>query len=199
MVTLVVGIGCSGTSCVAGVAHKLGVPMHLPGHSNVHPMTGAGLYEDECFYGLFAQQPTPSRIERAKKLIAQHERDVWGLKNTKLGAALPWFLPLVGEARVIAVHRTLVACAMGRAEGKCAIPFGKTYAWGDACEWAVNAKSAMLAGVSRAAERGVAVHHVSFEHLIARPEREVVRIADFLVLDATDEALAHVRPELKHN
>jgi len=78
------------------------------------------------------------------------------------------------------------------------VPIGKRYSWADASRWAVRAKLEMLEGVATAEDRGVDVYHVSFEHLIAEPEKYVDIIATWLGLDVTEEALAHVRPGLKH-
>lgn len=195
---LIVGQGCGGTSAVAGVVHKLGVPMFAPGHSYDHPATGAGLYEDECLYGLFHNM-TPNAVEAIKEVITTHRREWYGFKNTLLGQALPWVVPLFEDTvYVVAVYRTLMSCARGRAAGRCGLMMGKTYSMDEAVEWAIEAQMGLLRGIQTVQNWGVPVHHLSFEHLISDPESNIQGIADFLQLPVTDEALAHVKPKLVH-
>jgi len=198
---LVCGQGCGGTSAVAGVVHKLGYPMYLPGHSGKHPDTDAGLYEDACLYGALYRM-TPETLERVRDVIRTHRRERYGFKNTLLGQALPWVVPLVREAgddvKVVCVHRTLMSCARGRAEGRCCVPFGRTYPLDEAVQWAMEAKVSLLRGVMTVAEWSVPTYHLSFEHLLEDSEAEVKRLAAFLGADVTDDALEHVRPGLAH-
>jgi len=195
---LVTGIGCGGTSATAGVVHKLGFPMHLPGHSGKHPMSGAELYEDRCLYGAFYDM-TPDSMAHVKEVIRTHRKERYGFKNTMLGQALPWVVPLFDDdVTVIAVHRSLVSSVRGRMAGRCCVPFGKTYTREEAERWAVDAKTAFLKGVRTVRDWGVPVYHMSFEHLLADTEEEVERLAGFLGVPVTQEALVHCEPELVH-
>lgn len=198
----VTGIGCGGTSAWAGIAHKLGCQMYLPGHSNKHPMSGAGLYEDKCLYGQLYHM-TPETLAHVRQVLHTHRQpSIYGFKNTLLGAALPWVIPLVqeqgDEPYVVAVHRTLVASVEGRMAGRCCVPFGKQYSREEAERWAMDAKAAMLQGVKTVQAWGVPTLHVSFEHLLTDPQTNVARLAEFLDVDVTEEALAHVQPRLVH-
>lgn len=198
---LVTGIGCGGTSAVAGVIHKMGCPMYVEGHSHDHPDSGAGLYEDECLYGQLYQM-TPETIAAVRQVIQTHRRDPYGFKNTLLGRALPWVVPLVQDARdeprVVVVHRTLVSSIEGRMAGRCCVPFGRQYSREEAGQWAVDEKIALLQSVRTVEAWGVPTLHLSFEHLLADPATQIERLAAFLGLEATEEALAHVKPKLVH-
>jgi len=201
-VCLCAGIGCSGTSAVAGIIHKLGCPMYLPGHSNTHPMSGAGLYEDKCLYGQLYHM-TPETLAHMRQVLHTHRRPAaYGFKNTLLGQALPWVVPLAqeqgDEPYVVVVHRTLVASIAGRMAGRCCVPFGKQYGREEAERWALDAKMAMLQGVKTVQAWGVPTLHLSFEHLLANPQAGVTQLAEFLGLAVTQEALGHVEPGLVH-
>lgn len=195
---LVTGLGCGGTSAVAGVVHKLGFPMYLEGHSADHPDSGAGLYEDRCLYGVL-QRMTPEAMEHVKEVFRTHRRERYGFKNTLLGKALPWVIPLVPDTpHVVAVHRTLVSSIEGRMAGRCCVPFGKTYTREEAERWAVQAKIEYLKGVQAVESWGVTTHHVSFEHLLSSPAAEIGRLAEWLGVEVTSEALEHIQPKLTH-
>lgn len=198
---LCVGQGCGGTSSAAGVVHKLGFPMYLEGHSGKHPEWDADLYEDKCLYGVFYRM-TPDGVEHVRKVVRTHRRERYGFKNTMLGQALPWVVPIVrefdDEVKVVSVHRTLVSCVEGRMAGRCCVPFGKQYSREEAEAWALEARVSLLKGLQTVKDWSVPVLHVSYEHLLSQPEVEVGRVATFLGVDVTGEAVAHVRPDMAH-
>jgi len=146
---------------------------------------------------------TPESLSHVWTVLGTHRREKYGFKNTLLGQALPWVVPLIrqigDEVSVVAVHRTLLSCAYGRAAGRCGVPFGKTFPLEEAIQWAIEAKMSLLRGVLTVQNWGIPVHHLSFEHLLDDPEAEIGKIAEFLGVDVTEEALAQVKPELVHS
>jgi hypothetical protein len=196
---LVCGIGCSGTSAVAGVLHKAGCPMHLPGHSSRRP-EGVGYFEDRCFYGAFRGPPDHD----VRNLFAAHQQPpLWGLKNTLLAKSLHWVIPMLADigvdSRIVAVHRELTASIQGRVMGKC--PPGQAYLRRDAEDWAIQAQITYMAGLQSV---NVPIHHVGFAALVKDPAGQVERLLEFAFFATgltpdREKAISHVRPELKHS
>lgn len=180
---LVLGIGGSGTSSVAGALHEMGCPMGHEGHLGKHP-AGFSLYEDHEFYGAFRQKGVNPELHA---LILSHQRDpIWGWKNTLTWKALPWVFvwlrDLGNEPRVVAVHRTLTASIRAREQGRC--PPGQYYPRAEAEVWAVRAMRGYYEALDTAMQgsvgvAGCPVHHVGYEDLTADPTGEVERLAGF--------------------
>lgn len=192
---VVTGIGCSGTSAVAGALHKMGCPMGHEGHLGRHP-AGFGLYEDAEFYGAFSTKDEGRRMELGRLLLRHAREPVWGIKNTLAWKALDWlpewFEALNWELCVVAVHRAVLDSMRGRCEGRC--PPGAFYSQVEAERWMLQA----LHGYTGALLAIQApTYHVQYEELIAHPERIVGSLASFVFhkLDATpdvDAGIAHI-------
>jgi len=181
---LVLGIGGSGTSSVAGALHKAGCPMGHEAHLGQHP-GGFALYEDREWYGVFQEQGISPRLY---DLILSHQRDpVWGWKNTLTIKAVPWVLDWLrkwgNEPRIVAVHRTLTASIRARRDGRC--PPGRFYSQAEAERWAIQAMRLYheaLDAVQRETVPGIPgcpVYHVGYEDLLADPAGEVERLVAF--------------------
>lgn len=207
----VVSIGCSGSSAVAGMLHELGCPMGHETHLQVHP-GGFPLFEDFEFYGVFAKaQPTLPWRNRLRQLFEAHRQEpVWGWKNTLTVSCLPWIIPILeglgDEVRVVAVHRTLAACAKGRAAGRC--PPGVKYSEEEAWCWAVEASRVMYEALSTVQRCELApILHLGFEDVVAHPQEAAQKLRSFVFAGsgwwpdagAFEAAAAHVRLSLKHN
>jgi len=189
-VMLVTGIGASGTSCVAGCLHKMGVSMGL--HLSTHP-AGFDLYEDTCLHGIFGL-PEPKQRMALRRYALTHFRSdgPFGAKNTLLWKSFPWSLNMLRdmghEPRVVVSHRTFERSVRGRMEGRC--PPGRFYDRDEATAWAVEAYLGLLSSLYGIQDP---VLHVSYETLLEDPAGEVGRLAAFAGVDVTDEAIAHVR------
>ena len=92
---LVIGAARSGTSCVAGVLHTLGVRMGIEEHLiGPHPeFNPKGHFEDVCFHDFLAQVlanehrggATGAQWTEMQRLLAEHQQGpVWGLKDASL-------------------------------------------------------------------------------------------------------------------
>lgn len=174
---LVLGIGCSGTSATAGVIHKLGVPMGLPGHLQKHP-AGFDLFEDRCFYGQTCKDPT-----LFEKTWREHRREpIFGIKNTILGLQLEWILPIIknlgDEPRAVVVHRQALASMEGRAVGKC--PPGETFSQKKAIRWWLQATEKLT---GQLLSTDVMAMHIQFEGLLKDPCYYTRKIAEFVFED----------------
>ena len=177
---LVCGIGASGTSCVAGALHAMGVPMGHEAHMGQHP-AGFGLFEDAEFYGAF-QRNNGREIQR---LMLRHARaPVWGLKNTLAYKAFDWVpvwaIKQTWDLRIVAVHRAAMASAKGREEGRC--PPGVFYSREDAQNWAMQALNEYTAALLDLPFI-TPVHHVQYEWLVEDAERELAPLARFALAD----------------
>lgn len=189
---LVLGIGASGTSAVAGALHKMGCPMGLDGH-----LDAGEHYEDVCFYGAF-----DASLSYLKRLIEIHtQAPIWGWKNTLTIKAIPELYPLLEGPRVVAVHRMLTASVRGRRDGRC--PPGVHYSQGQAERWAVEAMNEYTRALGATYKAGVPLLHVGFEDLLEVPERVIVKVADFAFEERPSEeliqkAIDHIEPGRIH-
>lgn len=190
---LVCGIGCSGTSAVAGALHAMGCPMGHEAHMGTHP-AGFALYEDAEFYGIF-QRGNEGAIRR---VILRHAREpIFGWKNTLTWKALDWlpeFFDLLNwEMRIVACHRAALESARGREYGRC--PPGVTFTREDAEYWmlkALNEYSGALLEVLN--YHPVPLYHIQYERLIRDPTVEVQALAAFAFddLDVTTDLEAGI-------
>jgi hypothetical protein len=191
---LVVGIGASGTSMVAGCLHKMGVVMGHEAHLGLHP-AGFSLYEDAEFYGRFH---TRLHDDVYLDLIRRHQRPLWGWKNTLTAKAFPWIVDLLArsgnETRVVAVHRELAYSIEGRINGKC--PPGKYYTRQEATAWALEAYRVLIAGLQSV---DVPKLHLGYQQMRGDPAWHVDWLAQFAYeglgkLPDLTAAVENVRP-----
>lgn len=186
---IVTGIGGSGTSCVSGALHLMGVSMGK--HFRMHP-AGFPLYEDTCLYGAFGG--TPSQMKRAiiQYAITHATDGHWGFKNTLAWKSFPWIVDLMRDlgygTKVVVSHRTLMDSVKARKEGRC--PPGRYYTEEEAIAWALEATAGMVAGIR---QLECPVHHLSYEHLLHMPHVVLSALADFVGVRLTDEAVESIR------
>lgn len=206
---IVLGVGCSGTSAVAGVLHHLGCPMGLAGHLVMRP-EGVSYFEDKCFYGQFHEASDNAFYRARFRLLWKRHRiePIWGWKNTLTAKAMPWLLDVIEDLGdrpyCVAVHRSFYSSVRGRAQGKC--PQGELHTRQQAEVWGVEAMHDYWDALYAIQARGSRLHHVSFEDLIKRPGEEVERLAQFAftglegpTYDQVRAAVEHVDPSLVRN
>lgn len=184
---MVIGIGCSGTSAVAGVVHKLGCPMGKPAHMGTHPVTGFPLWEDKCTYGLFTN-PRPYAaddwMDKFRHFVTMHQKKpIWGWKNTMTINALPWLINVLrtmgNEPRIVAVHRMLTKSITGRMNGKC--PPGVEHGLRDAMIWGQRAASQYYGVLATITELELcSVFHCDYEVVLSQPKETVNHLAEFV-------------------
>lgn len=168
---MVLGVGRSGTSAVAGALHKLGVNMGdsfvITDHTNPH-----GTFEDEEVFNLTRQiLKGDARPDDYRPLVsARDEKALWGLKDPALAHVAHYIWPLAAsDMRVIVVRRPRPHCVNS---------FMRAYMSGryKAEEWYDQTSAALAA---RLMEFAGPVLHVDFDVLRADREPQVRRLMHF--------------------
>lgn len=182
---LVVGIGCSGTSALAGVVHKLGCPMGRHGHLTYHSVSNHPLFEDRCTYGLFTNpRPYGDWVDAFHDFIIKHQRrPLWGFKNTMTINALPWAINHLrafgDDVCIVASHRRIDKSIDGRKKGKC--PPGVYYDLPAATLWGLRATADYYSALATIEEAGIApIYNVQYEELMDDTAEQVQNVAEFL-------------------
>ncbi len=116
---LVLGVPRSGTSCVAGILHHLGVSMTAPdcigGATDANPK---GFFSDTEFeffcnkkYGTYfpvtAEPLTEDEREYLSDMIRARKAPLWGVKEWRISLFLDEFIELAGDVKVIRTSRPL--------------------------------------------------------------------------------------------
>lgn len=118
---LVLGVPRSGTSCVAGILHHLGVPMYAPDYGDggvTHPANPKGFFADTEFqafcyekYGtFFPTRPkalTVAERQELGRLIESRKKPLWGVKEWRIALFLDDFIELAGDVKIIRTVRPL--------------------------------------------------------------------------------------------
>lgn len=213
---LVMGRGRSGTSCVAGVLHNMGVNMgERLKEANVN--NSMGFFEDldflEFHMDLIDEQWENPKIEMSPEQMAKYqqlisikqEQPLWGVKDPLLCFMFPTFEGLCESAiKVIDVHRPIEQSAQSIVSrshrwreviddvGECPI-----ISMDEAmliCKRYDEAKDESLKHVS-----AETLYHVDFDQLTKNPKEHVEKIRLFLNLDVSiEKAVEFVSPPLKH-
>jgi len=201
----VVGMHRSGTSMVAGILAHLGIPMG-------HNLTAAdwsnpyGHYEDKQFTAInrdglraaggdWRHPPLPWAISgagmasRAREYIARREEDIgkdayWGAKDPRMALTLHVWLPLLGGARWIIVRRPLNEICASLAKRN-QMPES------EAIELWAHYIAAISLGLIDESEADVCVAH--YKEITGEPRQGVERLAEWLGVPCTEEAIQHVR------
>jgi hypothetical protein len=207
----VLGLHRSGSSCLAGVLHKLGVHMgdRLVGHEKSGGFEAAGLAYlcERAFPFPTTELKIPE--DELKSRLEQHVRHVRnsafergkpfaGGKYPHLCVMGPLLREICGmELRVIHINRPLQA-SIKSLQARSATCTGWLHttpsAAAKAQRWLWTRKTQFLKETNHLT--------VEYSDLISRPEREIQRITDYLCFKPTSQevrnAISHVRPELCH-
>lgn len=188
----VIVLGCyrSGTSAVAGVLHYLGVPMGKD-FDEPSPNNPKGYWEDKLFkeyhtqFDLGNEDRAPQLNYWYKELIRSREDEypLWGLKDPLLCTNLSRFVSnLSTDHRLIVCRRSIedISKSMGRAlnNGRIYRPLAEFY---------VDSMEKQLATYT-----GPILELQHIETLL-HPEDAVNKIANFVSLPETPEAIAHLK------
>lgn len=186
---LVLGTPRSGSSCVAGVLHRLGVRMAL---ADFVPATSAnprGFYEDqELVSRLLLPTGRPLTLAEEHRLCSWLRPalaarcapgEPWGFKSHLLAFAWPYFLRCCPwPVKVIRTERPL---AVSRASWRSA--------FGSSCDRVVQVAQALEA---LDAASDLLLLRVPYDKLLASPQETVAAIADFAGVPVTEEAVRWV-------
>jgi hypothetical protein len=213
---LVLGIHRSGTSCVAGVLHHLGVSMgpQLLGSSR-HNLRGH--FEDaevlelhrkilgergprgELIPGAWRHprfRGTACREEYRALLEIRSRQPLWGLKDPRLCHLMPLFLAAYpGPLRVICLQRDreAVVASLHARESAAEPGFTRDMAW-----WIVNQHRERLTAAVEAAARRGPVLLLDYDAIIGNPRGAVGEIANFVGIIDVMPAVDFVDPAMCH-
>ena len=197
-VILVIGMGRSGTSLLAGVCHHLGVFMgdrFMPTDNN----NQSGTFEDIDFFNVNRAKMRGVGVDY-RRLITDRGNlyKIWGVKDPALVHVLPDLLPLLGDdVRVIHAKRNNKAI-MSSFERAYSQPRAKVV------EWFTNQAEAVNRAVEQLQAFKVPILSVDYEALTTQPAEAMPHIANFIYEGTGQEppdpaaALAHVDPKLQH-
>ncbi len=196
--TLVLGVPRSGTSCVAGILHHLGVWMGDK-FFDVNDWNERGFYADEKLNELHwriirAHDDNASHIhpvpaithEYAEEIQYRRNRGIpWGFKLTETPAFLHHLQAMVPELKVIRTSRRF-SSSVRSWEARNHGPL-------DTIHDAILRMGEYVFAIDEALARcKIDPLMVSYERLIADPSPEISRIAEFVGLPVTDAALRSV-------
>ncbi len=195
---VVTGPNRSGTSCVAGVLHTLGVSMgkeFIP----TNKRNSAGYFEDTTLWEF--TQPRPRRKHTDEQITewfhnwakTRQEAPIVGCKHPRLCNMLPQMAEVWPKLKVIAISRPAadIAASLHRAGWG-----GKRHRVGEMKRLQENRDEALSS---------LQIPSLSLEYnrVVQEPETIVDEIISFLGIEPTDEqrraAIAHVDPSMRHH
>lgn len=210
---LVMGIPRSGTSAVAGVLHRLGVPMGknlVPANATINP---AGFFEDNDFVSLHGSvtgldvghwkrlaqvEPVlPGKLlARYAALIESRNQahELWGLKDMRVCHFMRQFVNLADNIKVVEVVR----CPVSVIRSMRAYP-GIDLTLEEALQIYSDWAGLVTLALETICGAGTAMARIRYEALVTEPEHMVDQIAAFVGLPPTEAAVAHIKPELNRS
>ena len=208
----------SGSSCIAGVLHRLGVDMG-EGHWRRRDRANLlGYYEDRRWqrlngavggYGYTTQiidKITEEQRREYQKLIALREQEpIWGVKHCRLCFVSQFIWPLLEDPRMVIVHRPFMDMAhslvrYGEVAKDGAEPISLEDAMGALKRWekALDRRVMEFPGKT---------HHVDYYAMLEDTEEEVLELEHFCYKDSdaprpgkaqVEKAVASVHERLRH-
>ena len=196
---IVLATGRSGSSAVSGMLHHIGVHMtdkeHTAGfnHRN-HP---GGHWEDLRWHRLgldimdagFPYQPTVAQVMQYEKLASEREEHpLWGVKTPTFSLILKPLLQgdiFPDATKVVAVHRSLVSCALSRVDKD-----RPRMTYDEAVAEQVKRSRSMLGIIQYCNGRKIPVHHISYERLLKEPLKHAAELSQFIRIGWTDIGMA---------
>lgn len=199
---IVLGVHRSGTSCMAGVLHHLGIPTGyrlLPADRN----NRAGHYEDMDFLflnnyliGNWMQPETRFRKGADllyEPLIRHRDQDfpVWAAKDPRFCITLPLFIGKLSDPRFIVCDRPI---------GECVNSLNRAYFEGRKQAQAEAIQARYAQRLERVIERFDRLPwlRIGFADLLADPFRTVERVQDFIFGDLERPGEDRVRSAIGH-
>lgn len=212
---IVLGSHRSGTSCVAGILHTLGIDFGDGHLMKATPDNPKGYFEDERFYRLNEimigdwRSPDPwtheDLIAQYEKLIIERssESELWGIKDPRLCITLKHFFHLFEKHNVtpviVNVNRNYDSmCSSVHARDNLPMPAARAIH-----DLYLNQRSSFCNEHSK----DVAMYQISFEEVLKHPMHRVRNLANFAFdglpdlhpsLELQEEASDFVEGKLRH-
>lgn len=196
---VVLGVTRSGTSCLAGAMHRLGIHMCMGIQESEQCPRGS--FEDEEFLsvGLFQQEHGTPLLAATGRRYAQvirarnYQHVIWGVKEPRLMLVLEYLLPLFEDLRVVIIGRDrgAVRTSYERWEAEIgAYPLEEQYQALARCEDVLECP----------------MYRVQYEDLVSQPDIEIRTLAAWLFdgagIDSEERgilrAINFVDPSLRH-
>ena len=212
----------SGSSCVAGALHRLGVDM---GEGHFQPadknnqagyhedlrwsavtkrITGGRFYHDSFMPAEIRDEDAAEYSELARQRRAEH--NIWGIKSPRMALVAHWIWPYLEDCRIVVVHR-LREQAIASLQRHSAIGYPAQYSLTNGA--AAEIIDRHLGAVEqRLTEFRGAVLHVSYDALLECPADQLARLECFcfdgkwhLAPDAERVQVVAdwINPELNHH
>jgi len=205
---LVVGLPRSGTSCIAGVLHHLGVNMGETLYHGPSDWNAQGSFLDAEFEALmsklFRGTSNPSRLDiEDRSAIRQEVRDwvanrlrqrpIWGLKTYRLVYLFP-LLDRLDDVRIIAPERKL-----SESVESVKLRTGVIAEWREEDPRRSQYVADRFARLKAERDKSLTetkhpIHAVSFDALLDDPATQVGLIASFIGVPVTQAAVSFVDP-----
>ncbi|NIQ90668.1 MAG: hypothetical protein GWN93_17270 [Deltaproteobacteria bacterium] len=186
---IVLGIPRSGTSCVAGVLHKLGVNMGQGHFQPIDRFNQRGYFEDLRWRltnqkitgkgystrGLDIESVNSTMRKQWRQIAKECERQViWGVKDPFFCFVGQFIWPMLQEPRIVAVHRNFDASVKSVARHIQSSYRGR-YKGG-----ASRIQTRWLTGFERRIlEFGGPIYHINYDELVASPKGQIHKLADW--------------------
>lgn len=196
---LVLGTPRSGTSCVAGVLHYLGVPM---GETLFPPceMNAKGSFQDLDFEGCFDRLQTHIPEVLDKSLVAWNKFSAitqkrcsggdWGAKFRMAAVVLPEFKQICShDIRLIITKRNPQQSVSSLSQW-CPAEYQDS-------QEIIDRATAAVEAVERTTD--LPILSIDFEELMSAPLATVERIAEFVGRDMTQAAAEFIDPAMRRH
>lgn len=197
---LVIGVPRSGTSCVAGILHHLGIDMGeklMPADNRWNP---AGFFQDEELENILhndiglwkfpdwttSKRKNPNLVKYFKK---RNKSNLWGVKSNRLIYCLEEFLTAVSDVTIIRTQRDL---------SKSIQSWESLSGDGDGHEY--NPIRRMYNAIEKGfQELGVKEDLiVNYDRLIEDPTETVASIAQICGVELNNDAINFINSNLRH-
>ena len=212
----------SGSSCVAGALHRLGVDM---GEGHFQPadknnqagyhedlrwsavtkrITGGRYYHDSFMPAEIPEDAAAEYSELARQRRAEH--GIWGIKSPRMALVAHWIWPYLEDCRIVVVHR-LREQSIASLQRHSALGYPAQYSLTKGAAEEIIDRH-LVAVEQRLTEFWGPVLHVSYNALLEEPVEQIVRLADFCFpgiglptpyCDTILEVAGWINPELNHH
>lgn len=187
---VVLGVDRSGTSCIAGCLHYLGIDMNASAVHRQADNQPTGYWEDPHFNRLSEKARSGSKGVYAPYIAKRRDWLLWGIKDPRLIFTFEQFLGALDiPPHIIVIYRPLAA--IQSSWSRC----------GNNDDDEVKRRVALRhAAVRLASARKLPIRAISYDHFCRNPLGQLRAICHFLGLpkDNVEKAAEHVDPTLNH-
>lgn len=204
----VVGVPRSGTSCVSGILHHLGVRMTLTEFVPATPANELGFFEDLEFSGVLSQFDMPCNngtlLNNYKKVCFFKNREIaickaverrckeniaWGLKTMFCSSHIPAMIDSCSMPVKLIKTNRLIENSICSAVSAFNESFEKVTASIKEFQFHINRSLNQI---------NVPVLEINYDELIDNPSSNIKKISDFVGTTSNQNVIDFVQPSLRH-